>query len=168
MDAAAGDRVEDAAPGQVRGHAPLGDAIPRRLLQPAASPARTLEDPQPAGLRKSNDRVVELDQPLRAKPAYELRYLWTVQPGDAADGGQLQAGLREATRRGWEWPDFLEYSIGPHREVLDAVMAHDPARAGEAMDRLVSQSQASFEYTAGPEARRPGGSAVGDPGPDGG
>ena len=86
----------------------------------------------------------------------------------AAFGPALQAGLREATRRGWEWPDFLEYSIGPHREVLDAVMAHDPARAGEAMDRLVSQSQASFEYPAGPEARRPGGSAVGDPGPDGG
>ena len=32
-----------------------------------------------------------------------------------------------ARRRGhgWDWPDFLEYSIGPHREVLDAVMAHD-------------------------------------------
>ena len=67
----------------------------------------------------------------------------------AAFGPALQAGLREATRRGWEWPHFLEYSIGPHREVLDAVMAHDPGRAGEAMDRLVTQSQASFEAPAG-------------------
>jgi DNA-binding FadR family transcriptional regulator len=39
----------------------------------------------------------------------------------AAFGPALQAGLQAATRHGWEWPDFLEYSIGPHREVLDAV-----------------------------------------------
>jgi GntR family galactonate operon transcriptional repressor len=69
----------------------------------------------------------------------------------AAFGPALQAGLRAATRHGWEWPDFLEYSIGPHREVLDAVMSHDPDRAGDAMNRLVTQSQASFDYPAGPE-----------------
>jgi GntR family transcriptional regulator, galactonate operon transcriptional repressor len=69
----------------------------------------------------------------------------------AAFGPALQAGLREATRHGWDWPDFLEYSIGPHREVLDAVMAHDPDRAGDAMERLVTQSQVSFDYPAGPE-----------------
>ena len=63
----------------------------------------------------------------------------------------MQAGLQAATRHGWEWPDFLDYSIGPHREVLEAVMAHDPDRAGDAMDRLVTQSQLSFDYPAGPE-----------------
>jgi DNA-binding FadR family transcriptional regulator len=69
----------------------------------------------------------------------------------AAFGPALQAGLRAATRHGWEWPDFLEYSVGPHREVLDAVLARDPDRAGLAMDRLVTQSQASFDYPAGRE-----------------
>jgi GntR family transcriptional regulator, galactonate operon transcriptional repressor len=69
----------------------------------------------------------------------------------AAFGPALQAGLRAATRHGWEWPDFLEYSIGPHREVLDAVMDHDPGRAEDAMNRLVTQSQASFDYPTGPE-----------------
>jgi GntR family galactonate operon transcriptional repressor len=68
----------------------------------------------------------------------------------AAFGPALQAGLRAATRHGWEWPDFLEYSIGPHREVLDAVMDHDPDRAEDAMNRLVTQSQASFDYPTGP------------------
>ena len=62
---------------------------------------------------------------------------------------EVLAGLREATRHGWDWPDFLEYSIGPHREVLDAVMAHDPDRAEDAMRRLVIQSQASFDYPPG-------------------
>ena len=69
----------------------------------------------------------------------------------AAFGPALQAGLRAATRHGWEWPDFVEFSMGPHREVLDAVMDHDPDRAGRAMDRLVTQSQASFDYPAGRE-----------------
>lgn len=69
----------------------------------------------------------------------------------AAFGPALQAGLRAATRHGWDWPDFLEYSIGPHREVLYAVMAHDPDRASDAMERLVTQSQVSFDYPAGPE-----------------
>ena len=63
----------------------------------------------------------------------------------AAFGPALQTGLRVATRHGWEWPDFLEYSIGPHREVLDAVIAHDAERAGQAMERLVTQSQLSLE-----------------------
>ena len=58
---------------------------------------------------------------------------------------------RAATRHGWEWPDFLEYSIGPHREVLDAVVDHDADRAGAAMDRLVTQSMVSLDYPAGPE-----------------
>src|SRR5947209_723202 len=40
----------------------------------------------------------------------------------AAFGPALQTGLRVATRHGWEWPDFLEYSIGPHREVIEAVV----------------------------------------------
>jgi len=69
----------------------------------------------------------------------------------AAFGPALQAGLRAATLHGWEWPDFLVYSIGPHREVLDAVMNHDPDGAGQAMDRLVTQSQLSFDHPAGPE-----------------
>jgi GntR family galactonate operon transcriptional repressor len=69
----------------------------------------------------------------------------------AAFGPALQAGLRAATRHGWEWPDFLEFSIVPHREVLDAVMNHDPDGAGDAMERLVTQSQASFSYPPGPE-----------------
>jgi GntR family galactonate operon transcriptional repressor len=69
----------------------------------------------------------------------------------AAFGPALQAGLRAATRHGWEWPDFLEFSIVPHREVLEAVMNHDPDAAGDAMERLVAQSQASFNYPAGPE-----------------
>jgi GntR family transcriptional regulator, galactonate operon transcriptional repressor len=69
----------------------------------------------------------------------------------AAFGPALQTGLRIATRHGWEWADFLEYSIGPHREVLDAVVEHDPHRAGEAMDRLVTQSQLSLDYPSGPE-----------------
>ena len=68
-----------------------------------------------------------------------------------AFGPALQAGLRAATVHGWEWPDFLEFSIGPHREVLEAVMDHDPDRAGDAMDRLVTQSQVSFDYPPGPE-----------------
>ncbi|HEX3427421.1 MAG TPA: FCD domain-containing protein, partial [Candidatus Limnocylindrales bacterium] len=67
----------------------------------------------------------------------------------AAFGPALQAGLRAATSHGWEWPDFLEFSIGPHREVLDAVVAHDPDRAGDAMSRLVTQSQTSFNYPPG-------------------
>jgi DNA-binding FadR family transcriptional regulator len=69
----------------------------------------------------------------------------------ATFGPALQAGLQAATRHGWEWPDFHEYSIGPHREVLDAVRAHDPDGAGEAMERLVTQSQLSFAYPAGRE-----------------
>ena len=68
----------------------------------------------------------------------------------AAFGPALQAGLRVATRHGWEWPDFLAYSIGPHRDVLDAVVAHDAARAGQAMEQLVTQSQISLDYPPGP------------------
>ena len=30
-------------------------------------------------------------------------------------------------------------------------MAHDPGRAGEAMERLVTQSQLSFDYPPGPD-----------------
>jgi DNA-binding FadR family transcriptional regulator len=71
----------------------------------------------------------------------------------AAFGPALQAGLQVATRHGWDWPDFLEYSIGPHREVLDAVVARDAAAAGDAMDRLVTQSQLSLDYPTGPEHR---------------
>lgn len=63
----------------------------------------------------------------------------------------LQAGLRAATRHGWEWPDFLEYSVGPHREVLDAVLARDGAAASGAMERLVIQSEVSFDYPPGPD-----------------
>ena len=68
----------------------------------------------------------------------------------AAFGPALQAGLQIATRHGWDWPDFLEYSIGPHREVLDAVVDHDADRAGAAMDRLVTQSMVSLDSPAGP------------------
>jgi DNA-binding FadR family transcriptional regulator len=70
----------------------------------------------------------------------------------AAFGPALQAGLRASTRHGWEWPDFLEYSLAPHRDVLDAVIGHDPDQAGRAMDYLVTQSQLSFDYPAGPKA----------------
>jgi GntR family transcriptional regulator, galactonate operon transcriptional repressor len=69
----------------------------------------------------------------------------------AAFGPALQAGLRVATRHGWEWPDFLEYSIGPHREVFEAVVARDGDRAAEAMARLVTQSQLSLAHPSGPE-----------------
>ena len=69
----------------------------------------------------------------------------------AAFGPALRAGLQVATRHGWEWPDFLEYSIGPHREVFDAVVAHDVDAAGLAMDRLLTQSQMSLDYPPGPE-----------------
>jgi DNA-binding FadR family transcriptional regulator len=71
----------------------------------------------------------------------------------AAFGPALQAGLQVATRHGWDWPDFLEYSIGPHRAVLEAVVARDADAAGEAMDRLVTQSQLSLDYPPGPEHR---------------
>ncbi len=73
----------------------------------------------------------------------------------AAFGPALQAGLQVATRHGWDWPDFLEYSLGPHREVLEAVVGRDAAAAGEAMDRLVTQSQLSLDSPTGPE-HRPG------------
>ena len=69
----------------------------------------------------------------------------------AAFGPALQAGLRAATRRGWGWPDFLEYSLGPHREVLAAVMDRDGDGAAAAMDRLVDQSRASFDEQRAPE-----------------
>lgn len=69
----------------------------------------------------------------------------------AAFGPALRTGLQVATRHGWEWPDFLEYSIGPHREVLEAVVAHDADAAGLAMDRLLTQSQMSLDYPPGPE-----------------
>ncbi len=69
----------------------------------------------------------------------------------ASFGPALQAGLRVLTRHGWEWPDFLEYSIGPHREVFDAVVARDPDRAAEAMERLVTQSRLSLDHPSGPE-----------------
>jgi DNA-binding FadR family transcriptional regulator len=69
----------------------------------------------------------------------------------AAFGPALRTGLRVATRHGWEWPDFLEYSIGPHREVLEGVVARDADRAGEAMERLVTQSRLSLDYPSGPE-----------------
>jgi DNA-binding FadR family transcriptional regulator len=69
----------------------------------------------------------------------------------AAFGPALQAGLQIATRHGWDWPDFLEYSIGPHREVLDAVVDHDADRASAAMDRLVTQSMVSLDIPPGPE-----------------
>jgi len=69
----------------------------------------------------------------------------------AAFGPALQAGLQLATRHGWEWPDFVQYSIGPHREVLDAVVARDPDRAAEAMGRLVAQSRASLDQPSGRE-----------------
>ncbi len=69
----------------------------------------------------------------------------------AAFGPALRAGLRVATRHGWEWPDFLEYSIGPHREVLEAVVARDPDGAGAAMERLVTQSELSLDHPSGPE-----------------
>ena len=82
----------------------------------------------------------------------------------AAFGPALQAGLRVATRHGWDWPDFLEYSLGPHREVLEAVVGRDAAAAGEAMDRLVTQSQLSLDLPTGPERRPSGRSAVRDPG----
>lgn len=84
----------------------------------------------------------------------------------AAFGPALQTGLRVATRHGWEWPDFLEYSIGPHREVLDAVDDHDADRAGAAMDRLVTQSMVSLDYPAGPGNAPSRPLAVRDPGLD--
>lgn len=84
-----------------------------------------------------------------------------------AFGPALQAGLRAATRRGWDWPDFLEYSLGPHREVLQAVMARDGAEAARAMDRLVAQSRLSFDQPAGPDHASRVRSAVGDAGSDG-
>ncbi|HEY4189940.1 MAG TPA: FadR/GntR family transcriptional regulator [Candidatus Limnocylindrales bacterium] len=67
----------------------------------------------------------------------------------AAFGPALQAGLRVTTRQGWDWPGFVSSSIGPHREVLDAVVARDPDRAAAAMERLVLQSRASLEHPAG-------------------
>ena len=69
----------------------------------------------------------------------------------AVFGPALQAGLRMATRHGWEWPDFLEHSIGPHREVLEAVVARDADRAGAAMERLVVQSELSLGHPSGPD-----------------
>jgi DNA-binding FadR family transcriptional regulator len=68
----------------------------------------------------------------------------------AAFGPALQAGLQIATRHGWDWPDFLDYSIGPHREVLDAVVDGDADRAGAAMERLVTQSMVSLDIPPGP------------------
>jgi DNA-binding FadR family transcriptional regulator len=73
-----------------------------------------------------------------------------------AFGPALQAGLRAATRRGWDWPDFLVYSLGPHREVLDAVMKRDGAAAARAMAALVAQSRLSFDQPS-PIDRRPAG-----------
>jgi GntR family galactonate operon transcriptional repressor len=70
-----------------------------------------------------------------------------------AFGPALQAGLRAATHRGWDWPDFLEYSLAPHREVLAAVMERDAERAAQAMARLVEQSRRSFDEPTGPDHR---------------
>jgi DNA-binding FadR family transcriptional regulator len=84
----------------------------------------------------------------------------------AAFGPSLQAGLRVATSRGWAWPDFLDYSLGPHRAVLDAVVARDATRAGKAMDELVTQSQLSLEHPRGPRPPATRRSAVRDPRPD--
>ena len=69
----------------------------------------------------------------------------------AAFGPALQAGLRAATRHGWEWPDFLEYSIGPHREVLEAVMAHDADRAGARDGTPGDPVAAELRLPAGPD-----------------
>ena len=85
----------------------------------------------------------------------------------AAFSPALQAGLRAATHRGWDWPHFLEYSLGPHREVLEAVMDRDAARAAGAMERLVEQSRRSFEEQPDAQHGPVRGSPVRDAGSDG-
>jgi DNA-binding FadR family transcriptional regulator len=79
----------------------------------------------------------------------------------SAFGPALQAGLRAATRRGWDWPDFLEYSLGPHREVLGAVMARDGGAAARAMEALVAQSRESFDQPSAREEASVGGDTSG-------
>ena len=133
----------------------------RRIIEPAVA--------RLAAERATPDELAAIREPFEAMAAAhdeatyldaDIRYhaqLVAATNNDhlvqlvAAFGPALQTGLRVATRHGWEWPDFLEYSIGPHREVFEAVSAHDAERAGEAMERLVIQSQLSLEHPSGPD-----------------
>ena len=115
----------------------------RKIIEPAAA--------RLAAERATPEEVAAIQTPFEAmasahdEPTYldaNIRYhamLVAATHNDhlvqlvAAFGPALQAGLRVATRHGWEWPDFLEYSIGPHREVLDAVIAHEYEEASGAL-----------------------------------
>lgn len=55
----------------------------------------------------------------------------------ATFGPALHAGLRATIEDTWERSDFLDFSLPLHRDVLDAVMARDPARADIAMQTLL-------------------------------
>lgn len=132
----------------------------RRIIEPAAA--------RLAAQRATADELLAIEAPFEAMAAAtdeasyleaDIHYhaaLVAATHNDhlialvAVFGPALQAGLRVATRHGWEWPDFLEYSIGPHRDVVDAVVARDADRAGAAMERLVVQSELSLDYPSGP------------------
>ncbi len=122
----------------------------RRIIEPAAA--------RLAAARASAEELAEIEAALQEMtaagdgPAYlaaDVRYheiLVAAAHNDhlvqlvAAFGPAFQAGLRAATRNVRPWPDFHESGLAHHREVLDAVTAHDEERAARAMEYLVDQS----------------------------
>lgn len=58
-----------------------------------------------------------------------------------AFGPALHAGLRATIHGAWTWEDFFDSSLALHRNVLEAVAAHDPDAASAAMVTLVEGSR---------------------------
>ena len=122
----------------------------RRIIEPAAA--------RLAAVRASPDELAAIEDALQGMtdagdgPAYlaaDVRYheiLVAATHNDhlvqlvAAFGPAFQAGLRAATRNVRPWPDFHESGLTHHRQVLDAVTAHDADGAARAMEYLVDQS----------------------------
>ncbi|HLO34534.1 MAG TPA: FadR/GntR family transcriptional regulator [Candidatus Deferrimicrobium sp.] len=122
----------------------------RRIIEPAAArlAAERASAPELAAIEEALEAMATADDGA-AYLAADVRYheiLVAATHNDhlvqlvAAFGPAFQAGLRAATRNVRPWPDFHESGLSHHRDVLDAVTAHDVERAGRAMEWLVDQS----------------------------
>jgi GntR family galactonate operon transcriptional repressor len=122
----------------------------RRIIEPAAArlAAERASPPELAAIEQALEAMATADGSA-AYLAADVRYheiLVAATHNDhlvqlvAAFGPAFQAGLRAATRTVRAWPEYAVSGLTHHREVLDAVTAHDGDRAAKAMAWLVDQS----------------------------
>jgi DNA-binding FadR family transcriptional regulator len=122
----------------------------RRIIEPAAArlAAERASGSELAAIEEALEGMANADGSA-AYLAADVRYheiLVAATHNDhlvqlvAAFGPAFQAGLRAATRTVRAWPEYAVSGLTHHREVLDAVTAHDGDRAAKAMAWLVDQS----------------------------